>query len=103
MALNKVPVNMMKRMAERPDFIDMLGNSRGDKGRKIAELAESLKLMDNTKCLIYDTNEFIKEFGTKPSSTYKETKIGLKWKMKKFNLKPKIECNEGKVYVWINK
>lgn len=89
----------LQHIIERPKFLDDLKNgSRGGRTLKIIKIAETLKLMDKTKCLAYDVSEFETEFGKAKSLKGYMMKI-----IKEHGVKnPRMIVDSGKVYIWQN-
>lgn len=86
---------VIHNIVERPKFLDEL---KGGRGGKIALVAETLKLMEKTKALCYDENEFNKEF-----SSNKGYISYMKASLIKFGIKkPRIVKLEGRVWIWRN-
>lgn len=93
---NELPKQAFAHIIERPSHIDLLnGNSRKN---KLIWVAQTLKLMDRTKTLCYDEDEFAHEFsGHKAYPTYMKKRLqqlGVK--------KPRIVKDSGKVYIYSN-
>ena len=88
---NEIPKEALQHIVERPKHLDF---ARG--GGKYGKIAETLKIMERTKALCYDVEEFKREFGKfgKPSMIASLKKLGVK--------KPRVAEDSGKIYVWAN-
>jgi hypothetical protein len=94
---NPETVEAVAQMIERPNYLNQLGGS-GYTGRaKFVKLAETLKIMDSTRCLVYGAEEFEKEFG-------KHGVAVLRIKLRKLGIRvPRVVKDNNKVYVWSTK
>lgn len=96
--MKAIPQEALQHVVERPKHLDILKRYSSGMSTKIAKIAETLKIIERSKSLCYDVNEFNKEFGGKKHSrSYFSTTI-KKCGIKKFRM---VE-DEGKIYIWSN-
>jgi hypothetical protein len=93
---NGINEEAMQHVIERPSFLNNLSMKGGrEKSLKIAKLAETMKLLEGTKCLQYDELEFNREWGGK-----KWSDNSLIASLKKHEMSPRLIRDNGKVYLW---
>lgn len=92
---NELTKDAVAHIVERPRHLDLVTNS---KQGKLVWLAETLKLVEKTKALCYDEDEFGREFST--NKTYISY---MKSRLKDLGIvKPRIVKEGGKVWIWKN-
>lgn len=81
-------------IGERDEFIDF--NVRGEKARKLAEIAQVVKLLGTSQSFQISIPDFEKAYGTgKKGRTY------VRQYMKKFGVpNPRVEPSADKVHIW---
>jgi len=90
--VNGLSQEALQHIVERPKHLDLGGKCNG----KYAKVAATLKIMERTKALCYDTEEFKREFG-------KHGKASMQIALKKLGIKkPRVAEDSGKIYVWSN-
>jgi len=82
------------QIGERDEFIDF--NVRGEKARKLAEIAQVVKAMGTSQSFQIPAVDFEKAYGVgQKGRTY------VKVYMKKFGiLNPRVEFSSDKVHIW---
>lgn len=59
---NSLEPRILQRIIEKPAYLDKLAAQRGNHG-KYLKIAETIKVIESTKCMSWDTQEFAQEFG----------------------------------------
>lgn len=86
----------VQHVVERPKHLDVYGQGRGAKHMKYAKMANTLKMIERSKALCFDSEELKREFG---KCATKAIYINLK---KLGIAKPRIVEDDNKVYIWSN-
>lgn len=96
--MKTLPEEAIAHIVERPSFLNAT-NMRGERGKAIAKIAETLKMIEASKCLVYDIREWEKEFGEKKYSVN-----NFRTKLKELGItKLRIARDNGKIYIWSHK
>lgn len=93
---NQISPELVQTIKERPAFLDSLGTGFGGKAMAYSKIAETLNLIERNKCITWDKEEYIKEFG-------KNGKASMVAAMKKRGIrKPRCVIDDGTktVYLW---
>lgn len=93
---NELSKEAIAHIVERPKHLDLITGTH--RGGKIVWLAETLKLIDRTKTLCYDEDEFGREFSkNKAYINY------MKSRLKQLGIKkPRVVKDGGKIWIWSN-
>lgn len=95
---NKASLRLLEKyqaqIGERDEFIDF--NVRGEKARKLAEIAQVVKAMGTSQSFQISIHDFEKAYGVgQKGRTY------VKTYMRKFGiLNPRVEPSADKVHIW---
>lgn len=91
---NGVTDFIKQHVAERPKELDLLKG--GARVSKYTSIAEALKIIDRTKDISFDKQEFEREFGA-------HGKNAMLTALKKYGVKkPRVVEYNGKVHIWSN-
>lgn len=93
---NELPKQAIAHIIERPAHIELLNGST--RKNKLIWVAQTLQVMERSKTLCYDNEEFNREF-----SSHKAYPTYMKKRLQQLGIKkPRIVKDSGKVYIWSN-